>query len=492
MPSSARLARPLLIAALTLAAAGFGGTALYGSSTHMPHRLHVGKWDVGGLTFQEFETQLAERRDAFLALKTALKVEQRTGADPGGAARRSLGELGVDVNIQALLERTQPLRQGSLFQRAKARFAMRGESWPAPPALAADKLSAALQQSFPDIYRNKPKDATRVIRPDDTVDYISEVQAVRPDEQATADRLLAALPPWELLPETLPELSVPLSSWGAAVTVQSLREQGIVRKIGEFSTLYPPAPAGGAGSAAGRLHNVQSTAASLHDVLLPPGAVFDYAPFIEQTEKAMGYREAPVIVNGKLVPGVGGGICQVSSTLYNAVLRAGLEVVERRNHSLPVSYVPLGQDATFASGHINFKFRNNTPHHLLIRTQSDDRGLTVKLFGQTPAEFTYEVESRTLEKLEPPTKYVHNPTLARGKQVLISKGKPGYVVETYRIKKQQGIEVGREKVSRDTYSAQPTVIATNSGEGGSLDRSSPAPGGGAPYVEDGVKGPTFR
>ncbi|UUZ82649.1 VanW family protein [Paenibacillus sp. P26] len=185
----------------------------------------------------------------------------------------------------------------------------------------------------------------------------------------------------------------------------------------------------------GRVHNVRSTAATIQDVLLKPGEVFNYAPYIEQTEKTFGFKEAPVIVNGKLVPGIGGGICQVSSTLYNAVLRAGLAIVERRSHSLPVSYVPLGQDATFASGHINFKFKNSTEHYLLIRTMSDDRSLTVKLFGQTPQNLTYDVESVTVETLRPPVKYVLNPALPAGKQETVVQGKPGYVVETYRIQR---------------------------------------------------------
>ena len=108
---------------------------------------------------------------------------------------------------------------------------------------------------------------------------------------------------------------------------------------------------------------------------MAPGETFDYSKIIAQTEAKFGYKEAPVILNGNLVPGIGGGICQVSTTLYNAVLRSGLEIVERRNHSLPVSYVTLGQDATFANGYINFKFRNNTDAYLWIRTITTDPAL---------------------------------------------------------------------------------------------------------------------
>ncbi|MDT2192592.1 VanW family protein [Paenibacillus larvae] len=237
-------------------------------------------------------------------------------------------------------------------------------------------------------------------------------------------------------------------------TIATLKNQGIERKIMEYSTTFND-------QAEGRLHNVRSTASVLNEQLLKPGEVFDYAKMIELAEKQYGFKEAPVIVNGKLVPGVGGGICQVSTTLYNAILRTGLEVVERRNHSLPISYAPLGQDATFSSGHINFKFRNNTGSHLLIITQTSTNGLTVKLFGKIPPNISYDIISKTVETLPPTIKYVHNPALKDGQQKTIQSGRPGYIVETYRYKKQDGKVIATEKISRDRYSPQPTIISSN-------------------------------
>ncbi|MEV3496551.1 VanW family protein [Paenibacillus larvae] len=265
-------------------------------------------------------------------------------------------------------------------------------------------------------------------------------------------------------------------------TIATLKNQGIERKIMEYSTTFND-------QAEGRLHNVRSTASVLNEQLLKPGEVFDYAKMIELAEKQYGFKEAPVIVNGKLVPGVGGGICQVSTTLYNAILRTGLEVVERRNHSLPISYAPLGQDATFSSGHINFKFRNNTGSHLLIITQTSTNGLTVKLFGKIPPNISYDIISKTVETLPPTIKYVHNPALKDGQQKTIQSGRPGYIVETYRYKKQAGKVIATEKISRDRYSPQPTIISSNQEKkpSGSSDESSPE----RPFVEDGIKGPVY-
>lgn len=495
----------MLTGTLMLALTVFMTVLIYGLLPRTPERMSIGDWVIGGLTASELQQQLAEKKTRLLEQKVRLMIK-KDGSEI--SAERTLGDWGLEVNEQEVLDQLQPLSQGSPFQRAAFRWRVREASWTLSPHISADKLLSALKQAFPQVYSRMPVNAQRIVQQDDTISYVPEVRVERIDEGKLLNLLEGTLPTWgsprwlqsNLLEDTaqgknqtsISILAVPLNVAEPSVTVQHLQAQGIVRKIGEFTTSYPPT-ASSSLSSAGRVHNVCSTAASIQDVLLKPGDVFDYAPYIEQTEKQFGFKEAPVIVNGKLVPGIGGGICQVSSTLYNAVLRAGLAIVERKNHSLPVSYVPLGQDATFANGYINFKFRNSTKHYILIRTYADDRSLTVKLFGQTPPEFTYDIESKTVETLPVPVKYVVNQALPKGKQEILIKGKPGYVVETYRYKKQNGAIVSTEKMSRDTYSAQPTVIASNSGSG-NTDHPNPPSGREAPkpLIEDGIKGPNLR
>ncbi|MGF7035510.1 vancomycin resistance protein YoaR [Paenibacillus mucilaginosus] len=490
-----------LAAGLLLLLASSLGTAAYGLHPHLPAESRIGDWSIAGLTPAELEEQLAAKEAALLSLPVRLAVKE-------GEARLTksvtLGELGLGLRREELQAQLQPLRQGSPWERALARWRLRGVSWQLAVQLPEEKLRAALSAAFAEVYARKPADALRIIEADDTIRYVPEQAASLIDEAKLHEALLAKLPSWGSLagaplskdaPESgaaPPPLDVelPMRTAAPGVTVQALQAQGISRKLIEYTTSYPP----GSASPEGRVHNVRSTAAVIHDVLLKPGEVFDYAPYIAETEKRFGFREAPVIVNGKLVPGVGGGICQVSSTLYNAVLRAGLTIVERRNHSLPVSYVPLGQDATFASGHIGFKFRNSTGYYLLIRTSATDRSMTVKLFGHTPPEWSYDIVSKTVETLPAPVKYVHNPTLRKGRQDTLIKGKPGYIVETYRRKLKNGVVIAEEKISRDTYSAQPTVIASSSGSAASRDHTSPSPGASPrePMIEDGVKGPNYR
>jgi vancomycin resistance protein YoaR len=277
------------------------------------------------------------------------------------------------------------------------------------------------------------------------------------------------------------KLPLPIKTIEPEVTLEKLKAEGIDRMIMTFTTDF-------SSSAEGRAYNVTSTAKVLNDIELAPDEVFSYGKIVAATEHKYGYREAPVIQNGKLVPGIGGGICQVSSTLYNAVIRAGLDIVERRNHSLPVSYLPIGQDATFASGAIDFRFRNSTGKHLIIRAVVKDRKLTVKLFGTLPDNVRYDIESITTSTIEPTIRETVSDALPPGGRLITQQGKQGYVVETYRTLVRDGEVVSRERLSKDRYNAQPTLVSIGKGTEPS---SRPGPGAPndaeqAPIIEDGV------
>lgn len=489
----------ILAGLLILAASAIASIACYGMQRTLPAGISIDGWPVGGLPVDAFEQQLAAQKE--LLLGQVVRVASRQSDMPLAPADWTLAQLGLTLPLEEVEAQLKPLTAGSPWQRALYRYGLRGQAWELAATFDAATLHASLQRGFPGVYAQQPVDAQRIVGPQDAISYVPDASVLRIDEAKLIDALSAVRPTLGAAAAATgdgsaargaaasaasgqPIAVIPLSFYRqqAAVTMRSLVAQGIERKISVFSTTYPT-------NSEGRIHNICSTAESIQDLLLAPGEVFDYAKYIAATEAKFGFREAPVILNGKLVPGIGGGICQVSSTLYNAVLRAGLEIVERRNHSLPVSYVPLGQDATFASGYINFKFRNSTPYYLLIRSSADENRLTIKLFGQIPADVTYAIESKTVETLQPPVKYVLNPTLPVGKSRKLTTGKPGYIVETYRYKERNGQVIGTERISRDTYSAQPTIYESN--QGNSSIPNQPNNGPQAPILEDGVRGPTF-
>ena len=134
------------------------------------------------------------------------------------------------------------------------------------------------------------------------------------------------------------------------------------RSIGYFHTYL-----GGGGG--GRVNNIIRGSQLINNSIIPPGEIFSFNETVGPVTRERGFTYAPIISGGQVVPGIGGGLCQLASTLYNAVLEAELEVIERTPHSRPVGYVPRGKDAT-VSGYIDFKFRNNTGKFILLETTS--------------------------------------------------------------------------------------------------------------------------
>ncbi|WP_287021984.1 VanW family protein [Cohnella sp.] len=272
-----------------------------------------------------------------------------------------------------------------------------------------------------------------------------------------AETMPAGLPLAAVVPGAAEKLPADLSSAAAAISApeQKHRDEGRPRKIAAFSTSF-------AASDEGRAHNIEAVAQALDNTLLMPGDVFDFGSIVAKAERERGFKEAPVIVSGKLKPGIGGGICQVSSTLYNAVLRAdGIDIVERRNHSLPVGYLPVGLDATFADGFINFRFRNATGKPLRIKTEVRNKTVTVKLLGAMNENVEYRIETVLQYIIAPKIVYAADPHLAEGQSKTLRPGAEGYVVDTYRVKLVNGEFAERVRISHDTYRSQDALVAVH-------------------------------
>ncbi|SDG29007.1 Vancomycin resistance protein YoaR, contains peptidoglycan-binding and VanW domains [Fontibacillus panacisegetis] len=465
----------------------FGGIQLYTSKNTVPGGTVVGNLDLGGYS-QAHAVQMLDKELSALSNGRVVFTLQENKET---TFSYTWNELGVSWDAPEFRAALLALSSGNLWDRAVARKNF-PENWSLQVALDQNKLIKIFSPAWETEHFGDPVNAVRSLGQDDSIRYLPGYPAQRIQWAAFIALIREAIPNQIAAPDepvSKSKIIIPVILQQPSITIESLKREGIHRKISQFTTSL-------LASSEGRVHNVDAAARSIDGLILPPDGIFDYASIVEAAEHDYGFREAPVIVNGKLVPGVGGGICQVSSTLYNAAIRAGLEIVERRNHSLPVSYVPRGQDATFAKGYINFQFKNTTDHHLLISARVQNGQLTIKLFGNTPENIYYDIESITKEVLPASNKYVVSSAVPSGSQEIILEGKPGYVVETYRIKKVNGKSLKRTRLSRDTYPAQPAVIAVhdlseNEGEtnSGSRTNSRKPP---QIIVEDGVDAPTFR
>ncbi|PEZ06394.1 vancomycin resistance protein [Bacillus sp. AFS018417] len=188
------------------------------------------------------------------------------------------------------------------------------------------------------------------------------------------------------------DIQVPITAVKPEHSTEDVKNMGIQGVIAEYSTPL-------AGRNANQTFNVQRATNTLTGVLVAPGETFSFNNRVGITDAAHGYKSAAVYVNGKVEQSAGGGVCQVSSTLYGAVLRADLGVVARSNHSLPVHYLPLGQDAAVADYGPDLKFTNNTGKYIYIQSFTDGSSVTARIFG-TDTGKNVEVSSKVISETD--------------------------------------------------------------------------------------------
>ena len=202
----------------------------------------------------------------------------------------------------------------------------------------------------------------------------------------------------------------------AAVSTAAARAMHIRGLVSSYTTEYGGIP--------NRIHNVQLVAHLVDNKLIPPGSTFSFNRTTGERNAAKGFLEAPVIVNGELTTGLGGGVCQVSTTVFNAAFEAGLKITERTNHALYISHYPQGRDATVDYPDVDLQFVNDTGNWLLLRTFVGSSTLTVNLYG-TPTHRKVTSTTAPLVTTGPaPVKKTVDPSLKPGEVVVDDPGVP--------------------------------------------------------------------
>ena len=210
--------------------------------------------------------------------------------------------------------------------------------------------------------------------------------------------------------------------------------------------------------------NIRLSADAISGTTVLPGETFSFNSTTGERTIAKGYKEATAISGGASRDEVGGGVCQTSSTLFNAVARANLEIVERSPHAWPSSYVEKGFDATVNWPGLDFKFKNNTEWPIFIISYYRDRKVTAEVYGMSLGPDTkIDLESKTVKTLAQPegTKYEINPDLPLGTEKLTVQGRSGCVVETWKVWKQGNREIKRELLFKSTYKAYQETVEYN-------------------------------
>ena len=257
----------------------------------------------------------------------------------------------------------------------------------------------------------------------------------------------------KLLEEDKEEYTIPLQSIPPAVTTNQIGTEAFPDLLSSFKTYYYE-------SNVNRTTNLKLSASKINGTVLLPGEVFSYNQVVGKRTIEAGYKDAAIYSGGKVVDGLGGGICQISSTLYDAVVLANLEIVERSNHGFVTSYLDAGWDATVVYGAIDFKFKNSRKYPIKIVASVSNGVAEFQIFGKKEeVEYEVDIETKVIASIPFKVRYVNDSTLAAGKTKVLQGGSNGCKVEAYKVLKQNGQEVSRTLLSRDTYNAMEKIIA---------------------------------
>lgn len=350
-------------------------------------------------------------------------------------------------------------------------------SKPIPYTPAIKYNSAAIQRLADDW---NEKFGQPALNPQLEVDRVTGLKVIPGQEgqQVSLEKIIKQLPDrWGSF-ENL-EIPIILEKVYPSITEEDLKVMG---ELSSFTTWYN-------NGEVDRTHNLTMAAAAINTQVVQPGQKFSFNQTVGARTFETGYRDAMVIVSGKFEPGVGGGICQVSSTLYNAVLKSGLDIVERHNHALAVAYVPVGLDATVVYGIQDFQFKNNTGHPIYLRAATGGGKLTVTVYGHLSNKKRIELSS-VIDKVIPFSEVREiDPQLAAGEEKIDHNGIPGYVARSFKTVYDENGEVAeRVQLATDHYKPLNKLIYV--GPGLDNNQNPVLPGQETLVPEEAAEGPT--
>ncbi len=395
---------------------------------------------VGNLTPNEADKKLEERVRSILAQPVQLQVE-------GKVVQLSLEQLGLGLDTKGSVDQAYQIgREGSIAQRAisKRQASQQGAAFTLSKHWDEKKLEEALKQNL--LAFNIPaQDASYSITTAAAMDIKPEKSGKLVDMTALEGtvKALDIFRPAEIAVQFKPDMP--------KLTAAQLEGQKITGLVASYTTSFDP-------SKVSRSTNLRVAAKALDGTVVKPGDTFSFNGVVGERTEDAGYQDALVIVNGEFVPGLGGGVCQVSSTLYNVLLLADLPIVERNNHSLVITYAPLGQDATVAYPSLDLKFKNDSSSYLLIRSKVTTNTITFYLYGQPNPDRQVLISNITNSVIPDKEQRVVDKSLPAGTTQIKQYGAPGYVVTSYRTVKIKGQVIKRESLGKSVYQPTPRIV----------------------------------
>ena len=409
----------------------------------------IGSVDVSGMTGSDAKNAVTEYINSLKAATFTL-----TGAEDK-TVEVTAEDMGVTADVDSAVEKAQAVgKSGSLIRRYKETQDLKKSDVVIDMKLQVDKQKTAnllyangdsLNVKAVNMGLKRENGAFTIIDGQDgqEVDYVQSVYAIN-------DFLVDQ---WDGSNNTIQLVVNDVKPEGSEEELAKVKDV-----LGTFTTTFPL-------NSAGRTQNVTRGCESINGSVVYPGEEFSADAAMRPYTEDNGYALAASYSNGTTVESFGGGICQVSTTLYNAVIRAELEVTARFNHSMTVGYVDLSADAAIAGDYKDFKFVNNSDAPIYIEGSCSGGVLTFTVYGEEtrPANRQVSFESETLETIDPEVQYNVTSSQPVGYYHVDQSSHTGYKARLWKVVTVDGVEQSREVFNNSTYKASPKIITVGTG-----------------------------
>ncbi|HAU31094.1 MAG: VanW family protein [Desulfotomaculum sp. 46_296] len=421
---------------------GLGASYVFAGTDRVIPGVEVRDIKLQGLNHGECLNVLEQLQKKMLATSIVLKCKERQMVIP-------LRDLDFCIDIQATADDALSIgRTGAIFSRLKKRLTVKQRGYKLPLRLLINKNKFEQKvKIFNSTIGSPAKDAAFRVSKADRIEVIPGHNGIGVSPETAYRQLVDYL----VKNKGKPELDLNLVIIKPNRTTEMVESMGLKGLLAYHTTSFDPGNVG-------RTYNIRVAANALDGLLVPPGQEVSFNKVVGPRSTEAGYKNAKVIINDEFVDGIGGGVCQVSTTLYNAIILSNLEILERTNHSLPIPYVPIGRDATVVYGLSDLRFRNNTESFIYIRSFVSGGYLTFKIYGNTDYKLPVSISTKIVKVFEPKTILKDDPNLKKGEQVVKQQGSKGYEVVANRITWEKGVRK-IEPLPKSIYRTVNKIIA---------------------------------
>ncbi len=451
-----------LLAAVIAVAVPLLSSGVLGKKDKMCEGITIDTLEVGGMTKQEAEQKLEQYITDALEKPVTITVADHE-------IQTSVRALGMQCEDRSVLDDAFRVgKTGNIWKQYKEQEEVRknGKTFSIPFTFSKDTLRDFVETECSK-YDVKAKDSKLSLK---NGKFVASKE--RTGHEVQVDKTIAQIEKELTKADTTDNLTIQAVVEDTEPKYTKEMVSKCQNLLGSYSTSY-------ATSTEARATNVQTAAGRINGTILYPGQTFSTIKIIKDRTEANGYQVASEYSSGKVVDGVGGGVCQVSTTLYNAVINAELEVVERSPHSMVVSYVDVSRDAAISGDYKDFKFKNNTEAPIYIASTAESGNLSFRIYGEETREEgrTIEFKSEILETIEPGAdKEVVDKTKPASYREVTQSAHVGYKAQLWKIVKVNGKQTEKIQLNSSTYSAEPRYVTVGAG---SKPKSSAKPDGSA-------------